>query len=172
MELAKNLQFHRKKRGLSQNDVAASLNLSRQSISKWENGHTYPDIEHLVLLSELYEVSMDELFCQSVKKSRQQHKKNEVVIDSNLNPRSVTTQKNGEQDTGLILLLLGIISMTVFPLGFILIPYILWQNNRCNTFFKLICILCFLSILLNLRSVYSYLTFTSNWGITTIELIE
>ncbi|WP_040471685.1 helix-turn-helix domain-containing protein [Lentilactobacillus kisonensis] len=47
--------------GLSQNEVAAALRISRQSVSKWENGRTYPDIDNLILLSDLYETSVDNL---------------------------------------------------------------------------------------------------------------
>ena len=61
MELAEKLKHHRKKQGLSQEKVAELLNLSRQAISKWENGHTAPDIDNLVLLSNIYKVSIDEL---------------------------------------------------------------------------------------------------------------
>ncbi|WP_414839571.1 helix-turn-helix domain-containing protein [Carnobacterium sp. TMP28] len=45
----------------SQGDVANSLKISRQSISKWENNSSLPDLTNLVKLSELYEISTDEL---------------------------------------------------------------------------------------------------------------
>ncbi|RAS91311.1 hypothetical protein A3863_06460 (plasmid) [Priestia endophytica] len=37
------------------------LNISRQSISKWENGNCYPDLDNLIKLSDLYNMSLDEL---------------------------------------------------------------------------------------------------------------
>jgi len=61
MTLAEQLKANREKMGLSQTDVANKLNITRQSISKWENGKGYPDLDNLVLLSEVYEVSIDEL---------------------------------------------------------------------------------------------------------------
>ncbi|MGH1848741.1 helix-turn-helix transcriptional regulator [Enterococcus gilvus] len=61
MALAEQLKASREKMGLSQTDVANRLNITRQSISKWENGKGYPDLDNLVLLSEVYEVSIDEL---------------------------------------------------------------------------------------------------------------
>lgn len=51
----------RKQNHYSQEYVAEQLNISRQAISHWENGRAYPDIDNLVLLAELYGVSVDEL---------------------------------------------------------------------------------------------------------------
>lgn len=61
MNLSENLKNAREKAGLSQKDVADSLNISRQSVSKWETGKAYPDIENLVVLSRLYQMSLDDL---------------------------------------------------------------------------------------------------------------
>ncbi len=55
------LKSAREKCLLSQNDVANELNISRQAVSRWENGKSYPDIDNLVLLSKLYHMSLDEL---------------------------------------------------------------------------------------------------------------
>lgn len=49
------------KQALSQSDVADKLNISRQSVSNWENSKTCPDLESLKTLSQLYQVSIDEL---------------------------------------------------------------------------------------------------------------
>lgn len=51
----------RKKKGLSQEDLGGSLNVSRQTISKWEGGQSYPDFEKLILLSEFFDITLDEL---------------------------------------------------------------------------------------------------------------
>lgn len=59
MELAKNLKRYREKCGFSQQEVAKRLNLTRQSISKWENGKGYPDLVNLVSLAKLYQVFID-----------------------------------------------------------------------------------------------------------------
>lgn len=61
MFLAKQLKFHRKQAGLSQTRLAEKLNISRQSVSKWENGRGYPDIDNLIFLSQLYDTSLDDL---------------------------------------------------------------------------------------------------------------
>ena len=62
MTLGENLQELRRAAGLSQKEVAGRLFVSRQSVSKWENGQAEPGVENLKALAELYGVSMDELF--------------------------------------------------------------------------------------------------------------
>ena len=52
--------------GYSQKYVAEQLNISRQAISKWENGRSYPDIDNLRLLSALYDVSLDSFFFKMI----------------------------------------------------------------------------------------------------------
>lgn len=59
--LSKNLTELRKKAGLSQEELAEKISVSRQAVSKWERGEAYPDIENLVALSRLFGVSLDYL---------------------------------------------------------------------------------------------------------------
>lgn len=61
MELKDTLQFYRKRQGLSQIDLADALEVSRQTISKWETGAALPSAENLLALSKLYGVSTDAL---------------------------------------------------------------------------------------------------------------
>ena len=61
MNLGKNLKNAREKAGYSQNDVAEKLNISRQSVSRWKNGRSVPDVENLVVLSQMYKISLDDL---------------------------------------------------------------------------------------------------------------
>lgn len=51
----------RKENKLTQDQLAEKLNISRQSVSKWENEHGYPDIANLIKISDLYNLSLDEL---------------------------------------------------------------------------------------------------------------
>lgn len=51
--------YLRQKNNLTQEDLADKLEVSRQTVSKWESGATYPEIEKLVQISELYGVSID-----------------------------------------------------------------------------------------------------------------
>ncbi len=61
MELPKLLKANRERLGMSQEEVAHAVYVSRQTMSSWENGKTYPDVQSLLLLSNLFSVSVDEL---------------------------------------------------------------------------------------------------------------
>lgn len=61
MEFNNRLYELRKQKGLSQEELANRLNVTRQTVSKWEVGDSTPDMEKLVALSALFNVSMDEL---------------------------------------------------------------------------------------------------------------
>lgn len=61
MEVGDQIRQRRIERGLLQDDLAAAVYVSRQTVSSWENGKTYPDVQSLVLLSGLFGVSIDEL---------------------------------------------------------------------------------------------------------------
>lgn len=56
---AKKMLRLRQKNNLTQEDLADKLEVSRQTVSKWESGATYPEIEKLIQISELYGVSID-----------------------------------------------------------------------------------------------------------------
>ncbi|MCM1500440.1 MAG: DUF5680 domain-containing protein [Clostridium sp.] len=61
MEFKEKLQLLRTNRKLSQEELADKLGISRQSITKWENGQSFPDIQNLICLSEIFKVSIDRL---------------------------------------------------------------------------------------------------------------
>lgn len=61
MNLGNSLYTARKKSGLSQEDVANKLGVSRQTISKWETNETLPDICQSKRMAQLYHLSLDEL---------------------------------------------------------------------------------------------------------------
>jgi len=61
MNLGKNIIKYRTKNNLSQEQLAHALNISRQSISKWETGENLPSIDNLISLSGLLDISLDEL---------------------------------------------------------------------------------------------------------------
>ncbi len=57
----------RKERGLTQEEIANELNVSRQTISNWETGSAQPTIDKAIELANLYDVSMDELVGKNIK---------------------------------------------------------------------------------------------------------
>ena len=61
MEIGKKLKNARIEAGLTQETAAEKIDVSRQTISNWENEKSYPDIISVIALSDLYSVSLDEL---------------------------------------------------------------------------------------------------------------
>lgn len=61
MELGKQIKMHRQEAHLSQKELANRVYVSRQTISNWENDKSYPDVNSLVLLSEIFQISLDNL---------------------------------------------------------------------------------------------------------------
>ena len=61
MNLGKNIYKYRTQKNLSQGDLADALDVSRQSVSKWENNNAVPDLERLVKMAALFEITLDEL---------------------------------------------------------------------------------------------------------------
>lgn len=61
MKIGEKLKQARLNKKMTQEEVADKLYVSRQSISNWENNKTYPDIGNVSALSDLYEISLDEL---------------------------------------------------------------------------------------------------------------
>lgn len=60
-KLSENLYSLRKKSGLSQEEFAERIHISRQAVSKWERGEAYPDTENLIEIAAFYGVTLDEL---------------------------------------------------------------------------------------------------------------
>lgn len=61
MSISERIRVLRKKNGLSQEQLADKLGVSRQAVSKWESETSFPDIEKIVLMSEIFDVSTDYL---------------------------------------------------------------------------------------------------------------
>ena len=69
MKLNKNIEQLRKKYNLTQEVLAEKLNVTRQTISNWEQGITYPNPEQLLTLSKTFNISVDELLANEKIKS-------------------------------------------------------------------------------------------------------
>ena len=69
MTISEKIQHYRKSAGLSQEDLARSLLVSRQTISLWENGQTLPTIDNLIRLREIFNVSLDDMLCEENEKA-------------------------------------------------------------------------------------------------------
>lgn len=72
MELGEQIKKYRKENSLTQDLLAEKVYVSRQTISNWENDKSYPDVNSLVLLSEIFHVSLDQLIKGDVKMMKEQ----------------------------------------------------------------------------------------------------
>ena len=61
MNIGENIYKYRTANNMSQTDLANALEVSRQSVSKWENNSAVPDLERIINMSKLFDVTLDEL---------------------------------------------------------------------------------------------------------------
>ena len=107
MEIHKKLKEARTKSGLTQEQVAEKVMVSRQTISNWENGKSLPDIVSVMNLSDLYQISLDELL-KGDQKMREKMKKDATIFKTN--KRLIMT-------TGMIVLAVVVIYLVSFFIG-------------------------------------------------------
>lgn len=72
MELSRQIKKYRTQADLSQEELAEKIFVSRQTISNWENDKNYPDIKSLVLMSEVFQVSLDNLIKGDLEKMKKE----------------------------------------------------------------------------------------------------
>ncbi len=75
MRFNENLLNLRKQKGWSQEELGYKLNVSRQTVSKWEAGQTTPELEKLELLAKIFNISIDELVGNNTEKNNFKKKK-------------------------------------------------------------------------------------------------
>ena len=78
MELGNHIKHYRNEKGLSQEELAERVYVTRQTISNWENNKNYPDINSIVLLSEVFEISIDNLIKGDVEQMKKEINSEEV----------------------------------------------------------------------------------------------
>ena len=78
MKLGKQIKMHRQEAHLSQEELANRVYVSRQTISNWENDKSYPDVNSLVLLSEIFQISLDKLIKGNVEVMKDVIQKEEI----------------------------------------------------------------------------------------------
>ena len=79
MELNEQIKKYRTEMKISQEELAEKIYVTRQSISNWENGKTYPDIHSLLLLSSLFGISLDQLVKGDIEIMKEEIKKEEIA---------------------------------------------------------------------------------------------
>lgn len=91
MEIGNKIHQLRKISGMTQEQLAEKLNVSRQTISKWESGGTMPDLESMVKIGRMFQVSLDELLLKGEEDVRDKEKITlEDLMEINLHNRKMT----------------------------------------------------------------------------------
>ena len=106
MEIGQQIIRYRKQQALSQEKLAEKVYVSYQSISNWENDKTYPDIHSLVLLSQIFQVSLDQLIKGDIEKM----KYTITQVD----------KKNFKRDTKVMVTLMILLMISSYPLVYFL----------------------------------------------------
>ena len=78
MELGNRIKVYRQEAQLSQEELADRVYVSRQTISNWENDKCYPDVHSLILLSEIFHISLDKLIKGDIEVMKATVRKDEI----------------------------------------------------------------------------------------------
>ena len=113
MKFNEKLVMLRKQHNLSQEQVAEKLGVARQTISKWELGETTPEMDKLIIMSELYNITLDELM--------KEENEGKVVND----PNNTNSQKLAGmtikilKGIGIIIFIVAILYVFLMIIGFV-----------------------------------------------------
>lgn len=88
MRIGEKLKNFRLSAGMTQEQIAEEINVSRQTISNWENGKSLPDVISLIKISDLYQISLDDLLkgdgkmMDKIKRDTDTVKSNQTMMNS------------------------------------------------------------------------------------------
>ena len=102
MSLGENLQYVRKRDDITQEQLAEKLNVSRQSVSKWESDTSYPEMDKLLQLCQIFHCSMDDFVQGNIEDI---HVEDKDEYDTHMNHFSKFIS------IGIALILMGVVSM-------------------------------------------------------------
>lgn len=118
MTIADRIQSLRKSKGMSQEELADAAGVSRQAVSKWESEQSTPDIDKVIILSEIFDVTTDYLLRGIEPAETNDHKTMADVVD-----QKILTEKNGKRAKNIlkwvligigVLLAIDFISMLIY----------------------------------------------------------
>ena len=122
--LSERIYQFRRKSGLSKEQLAEKIGVSRQAISKWESGTSTPELEKLLALSECFHITLDEL----VRAETGNQRENEVPqnIEGNKVPKSI------ELKVGISLCLVGAVCLILSGIMMVASPSATEQLNAAS----------------------------------------
>ena len=111
MSLGEKLLKLRKKKGLSQEDVADILHVTRQTVSKWETDQSMPDFDKVVPICNLYEISTEELFHDGVSVSKNEEN---IHIEDTISQQNYHRKKALFTTVAVMLYILSVVVIIFF----------------------------------------------------------
>lgn len=130
MELGKKIYQLRKLSGMTQEQLAGKLSISRATLSKWENGTSMPDVESVVKLSGLFHTSLEELLLEE--ESTVEERSTQITLEDMMRINAHNRTMNLLLCSGLLFVAIGImitafekmLESTTLSLSYILYRYI------------------------------------------------
>ena len=118
MTLGEKISALRNQHEMSQGDLAEKMNVSRQSISKWETDTSVPELDKLIQLSEVFHITLDELVKGDVPQTHEENEDTETENKAPAQPVHVIVQKstNTQKIVGVILLCFGAVVMLLLTI--------------------------------------------------------
>ena len=133
MTLHEKIYELRKKNGLSQEALAESLGVSRQSVSKWETGEATPEVNKLLSLSKLFGVTTDYMLNDETEEENVSETAKNEILSSDFEVTSVSestpTKKGRSVRTLVIILLICIVLCMLLPLIMAILGYSIFQMS-------------------------------------------
>ena len=141
MTLGERIAYYRGVLGLSQGELAEKLGVSRQAVSKWETDAGLPDLDRLIALSGLYNITLDELVKGAAPSPAPSDQPEPAVIPPTENPPAAekAPSSSGQKTVGYILLGVGLLCAVLalflnwallIPAGYLLICAVLCLTLR------------------------------------------
>lgn len=153
------LKLFREQRGLTQNDIARQLNVSRQTVSNWETGKVPIDLENALRLCNFYGITINDLLDTDSKENALEYiTKAEPSTDNNMDLDSYLLNTNTISALEIFGLAVILLLTCEFPfLGSIVSISILILMKKTKRNYILIYILCCISLLINLFHIHIFI---------------
>ncbi len=136
--LSDNIKNLRKAKGLSQDELAAKLNVVRQTVSKWENGLSVPDSEMLIIIAEELDTSVSVLLDETIKPDEETELRILSAKLEIINKQIAEQNENRRKTRRTVFIAAFAVSICAFISGLIKYIYFLYSMNDINSSISII----------------------------------
>ncbi len=132
LELGKKIRQLRKFSGMTQEQLAEKLHVSRQALSKWENDTSLPDLESVIKISRLFQISLEELLLEEKHVEENRIQETQITLEDLIQINANSRRMNLLLSSGILLMTIGImmgafiyaLRSTMSSMGYTLYRYI------------------------------------------------